>query len=55
MKWIPLSEKLPETKGKYVVKTLTPMKNVHKFETIYHGNGKWGASNQKITHWLFEN
>lgn len=54
MEWIPLTEKQPEKKGKYIVTTLTTMGNIHRFEARYHGGGKWSVSNQKVTHWLSE-
>ena len=57
MNWISIKDRLPNTEGKYIVKTKTNMGNVNRFDAIFHINGDkktFDVSNQVITHWLEE-
>ena len=58
MQWIFVNDKLPETPGKYIVKTKTMMGNENKFNARLHISGSkktWDVSNPVVTHWLKEN
>lgn len=55
--WISVTDELPETPGKYIVKTKTMMGNENKFNARLHISGSkktWDVSNQLVTHWLIE-
>ena len=57
MEWIDIKLEEPSTEGKYLVKTLTSMGNIHRIESICHKNkGKmhFNCTNQIVTHWLKE-
>jgi len=57
MKWIAVTDELPKTSGKYIVKTKTRMGNENKFNARLHISGSkktWDVSNQLVTHWLKE-
>jgi len=57
MQWISVDNDLPETPGKYIVKTKTMMGNENKFNARLHISGSkktWDVSNQVVTHWLKE-
>jgi len=57
MKWIAVTDELPKTSGKYIVKTKTMMGNENKFNARLHISGSkktWDVSNQLVTHWLKE-
>ena len=57
MQWISVYDELPETPGKYIVKTKTMMGNQNKFDARLHISGSkktWDVSNQVVTHWLKE-
>lgn len=57
MKWISVDDELPETPGKYIVKTKTMMGNENKFNARLHISGSkktWDVSNQLVTYWLKE-
>jgi hypothetical protein len=53
MKWIEITERKPSSPGKYIIRTLTRMKNVQRFEARFDGNN-FDISNQIVTHWLEE-
>lgn len=57
MKWVSVTDELPETPGKYIVKTKTMMGNQNRFDARFHISGSkktWDVSNQVVTHWLKE-
>ena len=57
IKWISVTDELPEIPGKYIVKTKTTMGNENKFNARLHISGSkktWDVSNQVVTHWLKE-
>ena len=54
MIWIDLEKEKPEKNEKYIVKTVTYMKNSYRFEPRFDGKN-FDVSNQKVTHWLKEN
>lgn len=53
MKWIDYKTEKPLDKGKYVVKTITPHKNIHRFDALFNGKD-FEINNQIVTHWLKE-
>jgi hypothetical protein len=53
MKWIEITERKPSSPGKYIIRTLTRMKNVQRFEARFDGNN-FDISNQIVTQWLEE-
>jgi hypothetical protein len=57
MQCISVDNDLPETPGKYIVKTKTMMGNENKFNARLHISGSkktWDVSNQVVTYWLKE-
>lgn len=57
MQWISVDDELPETPGKYIVKTKTMMDNQNRFDARLYISGSkktWDVSNQVVTHWLKE-
>lgn len=54
MEWIDYKIKKPTKPGKYIVKTITPHKNVGRFDAKFNGNS-FDVNNQIVTHWLNEN
>ena len=57
MKWISVTDELPEEQGKYIVKTKTMMGNQNRFDARLYISGSkktWDVSNQVVTHWLKE-
>jgi len=53
MVWVEIKERKPSSSGKYIIKTITRMKNVQRFEARFDGNN-FDISNQIVTHWLEE-
>jgi hypothetical protein len=57
MKWIKVSERLPSSEGKYVVKTKSLL-GEKKLETSFsideNEKHSWSASNQEVMYWLDE-
>ena len=57
MKWVSVTDELPETSGKYIVKTKTTMGNENKFNARLYISGSkktWDVLNQVVTHWFKE-
>ena len=58
MQWISVDNGLPETPGKYIVKTRTMMGNTLRLDATmcmtHYGKKTWAVSNQVVTHWLKE-
>jgi len=53
MNWIDINQKKPNSPGKYIIRTISRMKNVNRFEGRFDGNN-FDISNQIVTHWLEE-
>lgn len=53
MKWIEITDRKPSSPGKYIIRTITRMKNVQRFEARFDGNN-FDISNQIVTHWIEE-
>lgn len=53
MQWIEIKDRKPSKAGKYIVKTITRMKNVGRFDAHFDGNN-FDVHNQIVTHWLEE-
>lgn len=55
MKWISVKDSIPNTAGKYVIKTIGTgkHKSKHKFEARFNGK-TFDISNQVCTEWLLE-
>lgn len=51
MEWIEYKKGDNLSVGRYLVKTLTMMGNVHRLECTYLGKN-WSCSNQIVTHYL---
>lgn len=57
MNWISVKDRLPDTEGKYIVKTKTTMGNINRFDARFYITGDkktFDVSNQVVTHWLEE-
>ena len=56
MKWVSVSDELPDSSGKYIVKTKTLLGG-NRFDARLHvskSKKTWDVSNQVVTHWLKE-
>jgi hypothetical protein len=53
MTWIDLTERKPTSPGKYIIRTISRMGNVNRFEARFDGKN-FDISNQIATHWLEE-
>lgn len=52
MEWIQIP-KVPDKKGKYVVRCITPHNNINVFLTMFNGKS-FDVNNQKVIEWLKE-
>lgn len=50
-KWIPVSERLPEEEGLYLVAVVNDHERRYSKTAWYHGHRNWFL-HQKVTHWM---
>lgn len=50
-KWIPVTERLPEEEGLYLVAVVNDHERRYSKTAWYHGHGNWFL-HQKVTHWM---
>lgn len=50
--WIPVSERLPEEEGLYLVAVVNDHERRYSKTAWYHGHGNWFL-HQKVTHWSY--
>ena len=50
-KWIPVTERLPEEEGIYLVAVVNDHERRYSKTAWYHGHGNWFL-HQKVTHWM---
>ena len=51
-RWIPVSERLPEEEGLYLVAVVNDHERRYSKTAWYHGHGNWFL-HQKVTHWSY--
>ena len=51
VKWIPVTERLPEEEGLYLVAVVNDHERRYSKTAWYHGHGNWFL-HQKVTHWM---
>lgn len=49
--WIPVTERLPEEEGLYLVAVVNNHERRYSKTAWYHGHGNWFL-HQKVTHWM---
>ena len=49
--WIPVTERLPEEEGLYLVAVVNDHERRYSKTAWYHGHGNWFL-HQKVTHWM---
>lgn len=50
-RWIPVTERLPEEEGLYLVAVVNDHERRYSKTAWYHGHGNWFL-HQKVTHWM---